>query len=60
MLAAALPADAGPPNTREAEVTFVPIPSRATVAVPAQPRGVLLYSRAHIDLQRVAASLCRS
>ncbi|MEU1620998.1 putative leader peptide [Streptomyces sp. NPDC005722] len=41
-------------------MTFVPTPSRASVVVPAPPRGPLLYSRAHIDLQRVAASLCRS
>ncbi|MFI8182170.1 putative leader peptide [Actinacidiphila glaucinigra] len=38
----------------------MPTPSRVSAAVPAPPRDPLLYSRAHIDLQRVAASLCRS
>ncbi|MFD8076461.1 putative leader peptide [Streptomyces sp. NPDC059718] len=38
----------------------MPMPSRASLVVPAPPRSPLLYSRAHIDLQRVAASLCRS
>ncbi|MFB7291749.1 putative leader peptide [Actinacidiphila glaucinigra] len=41
-------------------MTVVPTESRTPVAVPAPVHGVLLYSRAHIDLQRVAGSLCRS
>ncbi|MFJ5213845.1 putative leader peptide [Streptomyces sp. NPDC088354] len=38
-------------------VSLVP---RASFAVLASPRQVHLYSRPHIDLQRVAGSLCSS
>ncbi|MFF3255942.1 putative leader peptide [Actinacidiphila glaucinigra] len=55
-----LRAQARPPYPDRAEVTFVPTSFRASAVVPAPPRGPFLYSRAHIDLQRVAASLCRS
>ncbi|WP_330308748.1 MULTISPECIES: putative leader peptide [unclassified Streptomyces] len=43
-----------------AEVTEVPGVSRLPAKVLAPRRRVHLYSRPHIDLQRVAGALCRS
>ncbi|MFF4349085.1 putative leader peptide [Streptomyces sp. NPDC001530] len=42
-----------------AEVTEVPGVSRLRAKVLAPRRRVHLYSRPHIDLQRVAGALCR-
>ncbi|MFD3453901.1 putative leader peptide [Streptomyces sp. NPDC058691] len=41
-------------------VQTVSFASFASVVVLASPRQVHLYSRPHIDLQRVAGSLCSS
>ncbi|MEU6345942.1 putative leader peptide [Streptomyces sp. NPDC046977] len=51
------------PGPYTAEVTTVPTANRVPATVPTSPRRihrVHLYSRAHIDLQRVAGSLCSS
>ncbi|MFJ4844439.1 MULTISPECIES: putative leader peptide [unclassified Streptomyces] len=51
------------PGPYSAEVTIVPTANRVPATVSVPPRRihrVHLYSRAHIDLQRVAGSLCSS
>ncbi|MGW1091189.1 DMT family transporter [Streptomyces sp. NPDC002596] len=49
----------GPPR-RRAEVTVMPPVSRLPVRALAPRRRLHLYSRPHIDLQRVAGALCCS
>jgi hypothetical protein len=55
-----MPARPGARRAGGAEVTEVPGVSRLPAKVLAPRRRVHLYSRPHIDLQRVAGALCRS